>query len=141
MAAPDRLADWIVFFGPGAGAAPWWVRATTRPAWRHCFACAFDPARDAWIVVWPSWRAMEIRLVPAHWIDGWAAAAKRGQYRALAVTVAPEGPPRFKVTLGCAGAIGWLLGLSGRQLRPAALYRTLLARGAQPVFLPAGDPA
>jgi hypothetical protein len=125
---------WIVFFGPGHARAPLWLRAITAPAWRHCFAVSYDADADRWLLVWPAWRQMHIRIVPAAWIDHWIAEAKTGRLRALQVVANPRNPATLPLAIGCAGMLGWLLGLPGRQLRPQALYRSLLAHGAQERF-------
>lgn len=130
---PPPLQRWTVFFGPGHARAPWWLRAITHRDWRHCFAVAFDPLREEWVLFWPSWARLEIRLVPQAWIEHWLLHAQAGHLRALKVE-AGEGGTLPPVVLGCAGAIGWLLGLTGWQLRPQALHRHLLSRGAQEVM-------
>lgn len=133
------ILEWHVCFGEAESGSPWWIRAITRPGYRHVFAFGFDRDAGAWVMFWPTWSRVEVHVCDAAWVDAWIAAGMAGAIRILRVSVDDAGPVRPRLLVTCAGAISGLLGLAVCSWRPEDLWRRLLARGAVRVFAPARE--
>lgn len=125
------IPQWHVAFRDAPG-APWWVRLTCARGFRHVWAFGYDTQAGVWLLVEPSFTHTHVQTVPADWVNSWLAKAG-GELIILRVAPAAEGRKRPRLALTCVGQVCLLLGLPACKWRPAALYRTLLARGAMEV--------
>lgn len=111
----------------------WWQRFL-KPGFRHVEIFGWDHRSRRWIVVSP---AMDMLLIMTM-DDGEfglyrAELAKRGA-RILMTQAAEAGPWRPRLILSCVSVVSQVLGLPGPgAVRPIALYRMLLQRGATEV--------
>lgn len=125
------VGHWLVFFTEGP---PGWWRWMTRPGFRHVCAMGFDAKRGVWIVVNPERAGLDVICIrddeeADRYLDHLMRQAGPHVLRVATKrerTVSPA-------VVSCVGVVKALLGIRCRALAPYALYRHLLATGAEPV--------
>jgi hypothetical protein len=127
---------WHLFFGPAA--APW--SHILRGAFGHVAAAGYDAEHKLWIFFNPSARSLMIRALP----EGPECAAIYGEWVAACrphiLRIVPQQARRlFPPCFSCVGAIKALCGIRSRALLPGALYRDLVAQGAEQLKVPDVD--
>jgi hypothetical protein len=131
MAVKPRI--WIVFFGDTPRRA-WWANFL-RPGFRHIAAVSWYPETERWVYFDPALRGTVIGVFTAD-----QAPAMFDQLLARSTVVlrvaSRHGRGAAPAFPWCVGAVKSLLGVRSRALTPYALYRDLLAMGAEPAEAP-----
>lgn len=122
---------WLVFFGEAAG-PHWWSRFL-RPGFRHVSAACWHVEERRWVYFNPSRRGLVIELYgEGEFPLGSLMRGSTATLRFASRFDRRSAPAVFH----CVGAIKALLGIRSRAFRPYALFRDLLARGAETVDAP-----
>jgi hypothetical protein len=125
--------EWLIFFSECRSTA-WWARVF-RPGWRHVAAAAYFAGAERWLYFDP--------VAPGLHVDVDDGEAFHARYEHLMRTstavlrfASQHERGAMPATFFCVGAIKALVGIRSRALSPRALYRDLLARGAEIVKAP-----
>lgn len=127
-----QLPVWFVAFVDYGRNLPWhWL---TRRGFRHCFAFAYDPARDTWVYFDPALEAFVVRTLTKEEVNGLVDEIWRVGGKVLKVRAGTSSPRRPRLFANCVTVMLHLLGVRGSVVRPSGLYRLLLRQGAVPAF-------
>lgn len=126
---------WFVGFNDD-GSRDYWTDHLSPEGFQHCFAFAFDPDADRWLVFETN-RSGSVFLVMTEdamlvWLEIQKSVFKM---RVLEVT-SNASYSRNALTAGmwCVVAVKHLVGSNSRALRPIGLWRDLLRAGAREAF-------
>jgi hypothetical protein len=127
------IPEWHVAFGDW-GANIWWHRLC-RKGFRHVLAFGYDARAKVWVVVETAFDGLTVSTIAPEALDALISELWRLDAKILRCRVEGNGPKRLRLFASCVTVILALLGLPVSAVSPYGLYRTLLARGAQPAFL------
>jgi hypothetical protein len=121
---------WLVFWSEPADPA-WWARVL-RPGFRHVYAVSYFADQQRWVYFDPSRFRTSIELFSEEQAPE---ALARLMAPATAILRVASRADRLNAPTfpWCVGQIKALLGIRSRACTPHALYRDLLARGAEVV--------
>lgn len=129
---PADPGEWFVAFF-GIERMGWWD-LLTRPGFRHVMAFGYSSHAERWLVYDVTRDRTFVRAYRPETFDLWLGALP-DEATVLRVPAARAAPMRVQRALFiCTTSIKHLLGLPSRALRPQALYRDLVASGAQHAF-------
>lgn len=125
-------AWYVAFFGTSR--RHWWDWMSP-PGFYHVLAFAYAAHAERWVIYDVARDRTIIRALTADAFLLWIAGLPTG--RRIVLFEAGDAPARPAMRLGfwCSTAVAHLVGVRTRALRPAALYRDLLAQGARPAFM------
>lgn len=125
------IAVWNIAFMRGPRQNWWdWL---TEPEWRHVCAFGYSVTADAWVIYDVADTHSRISVVDGRWMDRWFD-TNAGRFTAVLKVHTKPGDLRSRLGLWCVTAVKHLVGSRSSALRPHALYRDLLASGAEPAF-------
>lgn len=112
----------------------WWWEWRLPAGFGHVMAFGYSVYSDRWLIYEVTHaRTLMLALHPADFVDWLAGLPDNKTILRVGVATKPEAP-HLRVGFWCTRAVAHLLGFRSRALRPVALYRELLARGAVPAF-------
>lgn len=121
---------YVVFYGYDYRA--WWEFLTPY-GFRHVLIFGCVPGGERWVVYDVTMRQTWLRVLKPNEFDGWVGALPPGRTIVKFTPGEPE-PPTVRLGFWCTRAVAHALGIRSRALRPHALWRELIARGAEPAF-------
>ena len=124
-------ATWYVAFY-GFDSRAWW-EAFTPKGFRHVLAFGYVPSTDCWLIYDVTLKQTWVRTLRPRDFDGWIGALPDGR-RIVKFTPGEPESPALRLGFWCTRAVAHALGVKSRALRPYALWRELIARGAEPAF-------
>lgn len=123
---------WYVCF-LGAERRHWWD-ILSPPGFYHVLAFAYAAHAERWLIYDVGQNRTLIRALTTEAFDRWISSLSPERTIVLFEGGDLPARPYHRVGFWCATAVAHLIGLRSRALRPAALYRDLLAQGARPAF-------
>lgn len=124
-------AWYVAFFG--SRREHWWDWLAPR-GFQHVLAFAYAAHAERWVVYDVGRHRTVIRTLTTEAFTRWLAGLPRGRTIVHFEAGDAEAEPAFRAGFWCSTAVAHLVGVRTRALRPAALYRDLLAQGARPAF-------
>jgi len=133
------IAGWNVAF-MRAPRRSWWDWLT-HPDFRHVCAYGYDGQTETWVVIDPVETHIQVRLLNDTSFAAWQIETSAATSWVLRVPVAQDRfAARSRIGLWCTTVVANLLGVRSGAFRPQALFRDLLAAGAEVARDPdAGD--
>ena len=126
--------QWYVAFYCHDKRMAWWDWLSPR-GFRHVFAFGYSVYAERWLIVDVTRDRTLVLALKSEDFPSWLATVPPN--RTILRVDTPEEPRGSGLRLGfwCTRGVAHLLGIPSRALRPVALYRELLRRGAVPAFV------